>query len=62
MQPKFALQFSTGNAAFEDLGYAECSRILRKIAEQLDVGFVQAIIHDANGNHVDFRVGGAKKG
>ena len=49
------IEFDTDNAAFTEDGWsgaAECARILRKIADQLDAGRIHAPIMDVNGNKI----------
>jgi hypothetical protein len=45
------IKIETKNAAFEEKEY-ECSRILRKVADQLDEGFTEGLCTDTNGNTV----------
>lgn len=47
----FMVTFETDNAAFEDYE-AEVSRILRKVATQVESGSFGGVIHDSNGNRV----------
>lgn len=46
------IQFSTGNAAFEEYGDVEVRRILEKIADQVEHGHDHGSIMDINGNKI----------
>lgn len=48
----FKMEFSTGNAAFEEDGNYEIARILRKVADQVILGETEGIARDINGNTV----------
>lgn len=49
----FALKMETDNAAFDDGGAgAECARILRAVADRLEGGHEDGVLHDLNGNRV----------
>jgi len=48
------IKFSTENAAFQDddCPHIEIARILKRIAEQVEVGMKSGVIMDINGNKV----------
>lgn len=49
----FSLEFETDNAAFaDDNARAECARILRKVAAQIESGSDGENIRDVNGNRI----------
>ena len=46
------IQFSTGNAAFDEYGDAEIRRILEEIANKVECGYDHGSIMDINGNKI----------
>lgn len=50
----FDLEFKLGNAAFDGAAERpdEIARILRHVADQVEGGTTDGLIHDLNGNHV----------
>lgn len=46
------IEFSTGNAAFDEYGDYEVKRILAKIIEQVENGYEDGVIMDINGNKI----------
>lgn len=50
----FKIEFSTENAAFDEYGDAEVSRILEEIAHKVRCGYDHGTIIDINGNKIGF--------
>jgi hypothetical protein len=49
----FSLAFMADNAAFDaDCGRPEIARILRDLADRIEVGVIRSRVFDVNGNHV----------
>ena len=46
------VKIKTANAAFENKGYSECARLLRQIADKLDIGTDEGTVMDVNDNKV----------
>lgn len=46
------IEFSTGNAAFDEYGTYEVERILEKIIRQVENGYEDGVIMDINGNKI----------
>ena len=46
------IEFDTNNAAFQDYGADEIARILARISEKVQYGFVEGKIIDINGNQI----------
>jgi hypothetical protein len=46
------IQFSTGNAAFDEYGDTEVRRILEEIANKVEYGYDHGSIMDINGNNI----------
>jgi len=52
---KFIVEIKTSNAAFEDDCNFEIARILKKLAQDLEIGMGDStILRDINGNRVGF--------
>jgi len=51
-KPVFNLQFETSNDVFVQNWNSEAARILRKAADEIDVGCVSNTIRDINGNSI----------
>lgn len=53
MTEKFWAEFDLGNAAFEgEARPAEVVRILRGVADRVEQGHDEGLVHDVNGNKV----------
>ena len=46
------IEIKTDNAAFTECPQDECARILRDIAEKMEIGCVDGVCIDYNGNRV----------
>lgn len=47
----FKVQLSTYNEAFAgDMLYAETARVLREMADKIEHGAIQGLVHDKNGH------------
>lgn len=49
---RFKINIETDNAALADDGESEIVRILRKIANRIEEGERDGLVHDINGNRV----------